>query len=140
MAEFRATLSRCLDCGAPLMPGERPETLELATEYVELVTVFVAADFSQGYVLASVLESAGIPVFLKGEHLVGAVGELPATVSQLEVQVPLEREAEAREIASVWERPTGRESRDSGFEADAGDPVHGAVAETLAREADSDPD
>lgn len=138
VAEFRDTVSHCLDCGEPLALGERPTAVELATEYVELVTIFIAADFSQGQLVAGVIESAGIPVFLKGEHLVGAVGELPATVSQLEVQVPIEREEDARQIAMAWERPAGEEVREPGSERDSSDPVHGVVVDALARETETD--
>ena len=138
VAEFRDTVSRCLDCGAPLAPGERPAAVELATEYVELVTIFIAADFSQGQLVAGAIETAGIPVFLKGEHLVGAVGELPTTVSQLEVQVPIERAEEAREIAMAWEGPAGRGTAEPVAERDSLDPVHGAVADALARETETD--
>ena len=138
VAEFRDTVSHCLDCGEPLAPGERPAAVEIATEYVELVTVFIAADFSQGQLVAGAIEWAGIPVFLKGEHLVGAVGELPTTVSQLEVQVPIEREDDARQIVMAWERPAGSESREPGLEPDSPDPIHGAVVEALAQEPETD--
>ena len=138
VAEFRDTVSHCLDCGEPLVIGERPAVAEPATEYVELVTIFVAADFSQGQLVAGAIETAGIPVFLKGEHLVGAVGELPATVTQLEVQVPVERAGEAREIAMVWEAPTAGGTGASGAAREPLDPVHGAVADALARETETD--
>ena len=138
VAEFRDTVSHCLDCGEPLALGERPAAVELATEYVELVTIFIAADFSQGHLVAGAVEAAGIPVFLKGEHLVGAVGELPTTVSQLEVQVPIEREDDAREIAMAWERPAGGDGGEPGSAGESPDPVHGVVVDALARETETD--
>ena len=105
MAEFVDTVERCLDCGSLLDSGERGEPPVPEIEYHELCTVFVAADLAQGYLVTAAIEGEGIPVFLKGEFLQGAVGELPVNVSQVEVQVPLERVDEARQIALRWEGP-----------------------------------
>jgi len=150
VAEYREPLTECLDCGATLAAGERPAAAELATEYVDLVTVFIASGIAQGQVVASAVEAAGIPVFLKGEHLVGAVGELPTTVAQLEVQVPLERRDEARASALEWERPgsgadhsgaasaTSEETAGPATGEGSSDDVHGVVAAALAEEDDAD--
>ena len=40
-----------------------------------------------------------IPVSIRGEALMGAFGELPATMLDVEVQVPPEFAARARELA-----------------------------------------
>ena len=45
------------------------------------------------------LEAENIPVHIAGEALMGAVGELPATLLQVEVQVSPEYAEQAREIA-----------------------------------------
>lgn len=142
VAEYRASVARCVDCGSVLVSGERPAMPEAAAEYVELVTVFIASGIAQGQVVAGVVEAAGIPVFLKGEHLLGAVGELPPNVAQLEVQVPVERAEEARAITLEWERPSSAEAeagtggrsrgRDDASD-DSDDAVHGAVEAVLGR-------
>ncbi|MBS0455841.1 MAG: DUF2007 domain-containing protein [Proteobacteria bacterium] len=36
------------------------------------------ANLIEAYLLKGVLESDGIPVFVRGEHLLGGVGQLPA--------------------------------------------------------------
>ena len=48
--------------------------------------------------------------------LAGAIGELPATVDQLEVQVPSERADRAREIVDRYER--GQLDLDAGHSVD----------------------
>ncbi len=50
------------------------------------------------------LEAENIPVHIAGEALMGAVGELPATLLQVEVQVPPEYAEHAREIALQCEK------------------------------------
>jgi hypothetical protein len=127
VAEFVDTVAHCLDCGTSLASGERADPRLPEVEYHELSTVFVAADLTQGYLVSAAIESEGIPVFVKGEFLQGAVGELPANVSQVEVQVPVERVDEARLVALQWEGPFS--SFDESSVEVAG--VEALVAETL---------
>jgi len=105
--EFVAALERCVDCGTRLIRGEVAPEPPPPLEYVDLRTVFIAADVVQGHLVRSLLETEGIPVYLKGEGLRAAVGELPADVTRVEVQVPFEREDEARAIAARFE-PSSR--------------------------------
>jgi len=138
VAEFRDSVDACLDCGSALVPGERPPPPDpkRELEFLELVTIFIAADLSQRQVVASAMEAAGIPVFVKGELLQGAVGELPPAVGQVEVQVPIERAESAREIAMLWEGPASVEGPRS-ERASGGGPVDefdAVVAETLEDE------
>lgn len=139
VAEFRDTVDTCLDCHSVLMPGERPAVVPREVEYVRLVTVFIASDLSQGHVVAGTIEAAGIPVFIKGEHLQGAVGELPPAVGQVEVQVPIEREEAARKIAMAWESPASGERDRLDREGEGGelDEVTRLVAQTLGDDEDA---
>jgi hypothetical protein len=111
VAEFVDALERCVDCGTRLIRGEAVAEPPPPLEYVDLRTVFIAADVVQGHLVRSLLENEGIPVHLKGEGLRAAVGELPADVTRIEVQVPFEREDEARAIAARFEPATGSGSR-----------------------------
>jgi len=142
VAEFRDTVELCLDCGVVLAAGERPPAPdpERGVEFLELVTIFIASDLSQGQVVASTIDAAGIPVFVKGELLQGAVGELPPAVGQVEVQVPIERAQNAREIAMRWEGPASEESAMRGRSPGEGpvDEFDGIVAQTLKDEAERD--
>jgi hypothetical protein len=102
VAEFLDKMGTCSDCGASLEFGEAPQP-ESPT-YRELVTIYRAADGIQAHLVRSVLEQEDIPVSVRGEALMGAVGELPATMLDVEVQVPPEFAARARELALECER------------------------------------
>jgi len=106
IAEFLDSVDRCADCGTPLVPGEAPRPEP--PSYRELATIYQAADGTQAHLVRAALEAEGIPVNIAGEALMGAVGELPATMLQVEVQVPPEFAVRAREIALQCE--TGRPS------------------------------
>ena len=122
--EFRDEIERCLDCDTSLAAGAAvpPSDDDAGLEYVEWRTVYIAANAAQGRLIGSSIEAEGIPVYVKGEALQGAVGELPATVVQVEVQAPVERFEEAREIAMWFEGqsalppPVSRDGSDQGEE------------------------
>ena len=81
VAEFADTIESCLDCDARLVPGPAlPDAEEPALEFHALETVFVSTGRVTARVVAGLLEASGIPVYVKGEMLAGAIGELPATV------------------------------------------------------------
>jgi len=108
IAEFLDDVDRCTDCGAPLVAGEAPRP-EPPT-YRELRTIYQAADGTQAHLVRAALEAEGIPVNISGEALMGAVGELPATMLHVEVQVPPEFAQRAREIALQCETGRPRET------------------------------
>lgn len=110
VAEYDDRLVRCLDCDARLVAGPSQPDHELGLEFNDLRTVFIAASVVQGHLVAGTIEAEGIPVYLKGEMLQGAVGELSADVRQVEVQVPVERAERARQIAMRFEGPLDPES------------------------------
>jgi hypothetical protein len=134
VAEYVDTVGSCLDCGAELTAGPRPEVEDPALEWNELRTVFIASSPVQGEIVAGVLEAAGIPVFVKGSPLAGAVGELPATVVQVELQVPIERDDEARILTERFERSGDRS--DGGAFAGAGQRARGKAERKRERKAE----
>jgi hypothetical protein len=97
VAEFFDIVDVCADCGTPLVSGEAPRPQPPI--FQELETIYQAADGMQAHIVRAALEEEGIPVNISGEALMGAVGELPATMLQVEVQVPPEFAQRAREIA-----------------------------------------
>ena len=97
IAEYRDDIESCSDCGASLSPGEAPRPEPPA--FRELVTIYRAADGIQAHLVRTRLEEEGIPVVIRGEALMGAVGELPATLLDVEVQVPPEFASRARKLA-----------------------------------------
>lgn len=76
-----------------------------------------AANPSEAHLLRQLMEAEGIPAFVQGEFLQGAVGELPANTEVL-LHVPDEHVDAARAIVEDWEHsePVGFE--DAGLDAD----------------------
>jgi hypothetical protein len=97
IGEFLDDTSVCPDCGVALAHGEAPQPEPPV--FHELQTIYQAADGTHAHMIRAALEAEGIPVHIAGEALMGAVGELPATLLQVEVQVPPEFAKRARKIA-----------------------------------------
>jgi len=68
--------------------------------------VYEAGQLFDAYIVRHALEDAGIPVFVRGESLLGGVGELPAS-GLLAVCVPEAAWPEARAIVDTLELGTG---------------------------------
>lgn len=85
--------------------------------------VYRAANLSDAHLLRQLMETEGIPAFVQGEFLQGAVGELPANTEVL-VRVPDAHVAAARAIIDDWEssEPVGFEDEDLDA-TDAGEPT-----------------
>lgn len=75
--------------------------------------VYRAANLADAHLLRQLMEAEGIPAFVQGEYLQGAVGELPANTEVL-VRVPDEHVDAAREVVDDWENsePVGFEDED----------------------------
>lgn len=75
---------------------------------VQLVEVYRAKNVPQAHILRSALEEAGIRVFVEGEMLQAAMGEVPfgwQTAPRL--MVAASDFAQARELIGNWERAVG---------------------------------
>lgn len=72
-----------------------------------------AANLSDAHLLRQLMEAEGIPAFVQGEYLQGAVGELPAN-TEVFVRVPDEHVEAARAVVDDWERsePMGFDDED----------------------------
>lgn len=105
--EFRDHISECADCGSALMAGPATEDPPEPTRRgAGFRTVFIAADPVQAHLVGDLIASEKIRVYLKGERLVGAIGELPADVGQIEVQVPDEDFEAGRSVVRAFEGPS----------------------------------
>lgn len=67
-----------------------------------MIIVYRAADIADAHLIRQMLEAEGIPAFIQGEYLQGAVGELPANTEIL-VRVPDEHFDAARAVVADWE-------------------------------------
>jgi len=75
-----------------------------------MLIVYRAANIADAHLMRQLLESEGIPAFIQGEYLQGAVGELPANTEIL-VHVADDNVDAARAIVDEWEsaEPVARE-------------------------------
>jgi len=89
------------------MRGSAPDDVHEEPRFTEYETIFVASDPVQAHVVRGLVEAEGIVVYLKGEALSSALGELPVTVQQVEVQVPVESALRGREIVRRFEKLPG---------------------------------
>lgn len=87
-------------------------------------TVYEAENLLDAHLVKGALEQQGIPAYVAGEYLTGALGELP-TMGLVAVMVPLHCLPEARDIVAAVDRDL-RETRAAVFDDDA--PGHAAPA------------
>ncbi len=96
-AEYNPGIAVCADCSVRLVDALPAEGAE--AEYVELVTVFVTSNQSELLIAKSLLESASIEYFAKGDAVsdlvVGRLGYNPA-IGPVELQVHPDDAEEAR--------------------------------------------
>ena len=59
--------------------------------------VYQAENIIDAYLVRGVLEQAGLPAWVRGEHLAGGIGQLPA-IGLIDVCVPDAAGAEARAV------------------------------------------
>lgn len=67
-----------------------------------MIIIYRAANIADAHLMRQLLENEGIPAFIQGEYLQGAVGELPANTEIL-VHVADENADVARVIVDEWE-------------------------------------
>jgi Putative prokaryotic signal transducing protein len=67
-----------------------------------MIIIYRAANIADAHLMRQLLENEGIPAFIQGEYLQGAVGELPANTEIL-VHVADENAEAARVIVDEWE-------------------------------------
>lgn len=100
-AEYRDGFTECSDCHIPLSEGSPPS--ELSSHYdpgLDLVVVAGTNDFIQLAMAKGLLEDAGIPFFVGGH-----MDAEPALYKAVEIQVPRNREAEARDLLAPLLQP-----------------------------------
>lgn len=112
--EYRDGVTICSDCDLALTPDPPEIEPEPRAEWLDLVTVIATSDPALLPVLRSLLVSAGIPCFARGELLQEFLGwgRMMGTnliTGPVQLQVPRERLEEARDLLRVM--------RSSGFEA-----------------------
>jgi hypothetical protein len=97
--EYRAGFTECSDCHVPLLAGTPPE--DPATHFDPTLDLVVVLETNDGVQLAmakGLLEDADIPFFILGQ-IATLVQDVDGFLHKwVRVQVPRDREAEAREL------------------------------------------
>jgi Putative prokaryotic signal transducing protein len=83
-----------------------------------MIIIYRAANIADAHLIRQMLEAEGIPAFIQGEYLQGAVGELPANTEIL-VHVADDNAGAARAIVDEWESAEPAVLEDDAPEDDA---------------------
>ncbi len=93
-----------------------------------MIIAYRAANIADAHLVRQMLEAEGIPAFIQGEYLQGAVGELPANTEIL-VRVSDDRYDDARAVVAEWES-----GEPVVFDDDADDDAAAVVAAPTAKQ------
>jgi hypothetical protein len=97
--EYRDGFTECSDCRVPLLTGTPPpEPADPSDPTLGLVVVLETNDRVQLALAQGLLEDAGIPFFALGQIAMLVQDVDPFLHKRIRVQVPRDREAEAREL------------------------------------------
>jgi hypothetical protein len=97
--EYRDDFTECSDCHVPLLTGTPPpEAFGEFDPSLELVVVLDTNDRIQLALARGLLEDAGIPFFFLGQIATLIQDVDPFLYKRIRVQVPRDREAEARQL------------------------------------------
>ena len=103
--EYRDGFSECSDCRVPLLAGTPPQ--ETADPTLGLVVVLETNDQILLAFAKGLLEEAGIPFFILGQIATLMQGIDGLLNKWVRVQVPRDREAEARELLAELRQAEG---------------------------------
>ncbi len=95
-SEYMEGATTCADCGVELLEGTREDFRGNEAQYVKFVTVAATTNYFLVPLAKSILESAEIVYFVKGDHL----QNIPGSIVEIEIQVPEEDVEIARELLS----------------------------------------
>jgi putative signal transducing protein len=97
--EYGDGFTECSDCHNPLVSGTcAPDPQDHSTQLSNLVIVLETSDRIQLAMAKGLLEDAGIPLFIHGQ-IATLVQEVDGFLhKRVRLQVPRDREAEAREL------------------------------------------
>jgi hypothetical protein len=115
--EYRDGFTECSDCRVPLLPGSCPpdpsDPPDPFNPDLELVVVLETNDSIELALAKGLLEDAGIPLFVLGQ-IATLVQDVDGFLRKwVRLQVPRDREAEAREILEQLHQPVPEDSGDS---------------------------
>ena len=114
--EYREGFSECSDCRVPLLPGtgEPEEAEDTFDPNLELVVVLETDDPIKLAMAKGLLEDAGIPLYVLGQIATLVQGVDGFLHKWVRLQVPRDREAEARELLEQIPQPAAEDAVDEG--------------------------
>ena len=109
--EYRDGFKECADCHIPLLAGMAPpEPPSPFDPTLDLAVVLETSDRIQVALFKGLLEEAGIPYFVLGQ-IATLVQDVDGFLHKwVKVQVPRDREAEARELLEGMLQPDAGDS------------------------------
>ena len=87
-----------------------------------MTVVYRPANTAEAHLIRQMLEAEGIPAYIQGEYLQGAIGGLPISNTELMLRVPDEHAEAARVIVAAWESSEPAPFDDDIDDADASEP------------------
>jgi len=107
LAEYRAGFRECSDCQVPLLPGKPPSEPSTPIDPdLDLVVVLETDDPIRLALAKGLLDNAGIPCYVLGQIAKLIQDVDPFLKKWVRLQVPADREAEARELLESMLQPT----------------------------------
>ena len=93
-----------------------------------MTVVYRPANTAEAHLIRQMLEAEGIPAYIQGEYLQGAIGGLPISNTELMLRVADEHAEAARAIVEAWEssEPVQFDDDTDDAEADVPEPVRQA--------------
>ena len=119
LVEYRDGFTECSDCRVALLPGAPPEP-DSFDPTLDLVVVLETNDSIKLSLAKGLLEDAGIPFFVLGQ-ITTLVNDVDGFLQKWRrLQVPRDREAEARELLESLEQPAAGAADPNPAEASEG--------------------
>jgi hypothetical protein len=112
--QYRDGFIECSDCKVPLLAGTAPAEPDRFDPNLDLAVVAETYDRIQLSMVKGLLEDAGIPFFLLGQITTLISDVDPFLHKRVQVQVPRDREAEARELLETVLQPDATAPVDAG--------------------------
>lgn len=102
--EYIDTIQKCANCQTELLEGEAPVQVEKKKEVIfdsQLVLIATYRDPTMAHLAKSNLESAGIPSFIRDEHIVSTQWLFSNAVGGVKLEVPALHAEEALELLNT---------------------------------------
>ena len=105
--EYREGFTECSDCRVPLVAGKPPDPNARFDPSLDPVVVLETGDPVQAAMAKGLLEDSGIPFYVLGQITTLVNDVDPMLRKWVRIQVPRDRETEARDLLEPVSEPVG---------------------------------